>query len=129
MQNSVYFEECMQRQVTIVREETEIEEQGVSLKFPKTARGRIMYVISFPIIICLVLTIPDVRKSKFKKCFAISFIMSIVWLAFFSYLMVWWATVFGNTVGIPSAVMGLTLLAAGTSVPDLLTSVIVAKHG
>jgi sodium/potassium/calcium exchanger 2 len=43
--------------------------------------------------------------------------------------MVWWATVTGNTIGIPSQVMGLTFLAAGTSVPDLITSVLVAKQG
>merc|ERR1712118_438897 len=34
-----------------------------------------------------------------------------------------------GALAIPSAVMGLTFLAAGTSVPDLLTSVIVAKQG
>jgi len=43
--------------------------------------------------------------------------------------MVWWATVTGNTVGIPPEVMGLTFLAAGTSIPDLITSVIVARKG
>lgn len=43
--------------------------------------------------------------------------------------MVWWAEVIGNTFGIPTFVMGLTFLAAGTSVPDLLSSVIVAKQG
>ena len=43
--------------------------------------------------------------------------------------MVWWATIFGDVCGIPQAVMGLTVLAAGTSVPDLMTSVIVARQG
>jgi sodium/potassium/calcium exchanger 2 len=43
--------------------------------------------------------------------------------------MVWWATVTGNTIGIPPEVMGLTFLAAGTSIPDLITSVIVARKG
>ena len=44
--------------------------------------------------------------------------------------MVWWATVvFGDVLGISQQVMGLTVLAAGTSVPDLLTSVAVAKQG
>ena len=43
--------------------------------------------------------------------------------------MVWWATVIGWVCRIPSVVMGLTLLAAGTSVPDLLSSVIVAMQG
>ena len=43
--------------------------------------------------------------------------------------MVWWAIVIGAVFGIPGQVMGLTFLAAGTSVPDLLTSVIVARQG
>jgi sodium/potassium/calcium exchanger 2 len=43
--------------------------------------------------------------------------------------MVWWATIFGDVCGIPQAVMGLTVLAAGTSVPDLMTSIIVARQG
>ena len=40
-----------------------------------------------------------------------------------------WTLVIGATVGIPDVVMGLTFIAAGTSVPDLLSSVIVAKQG
>ena len=55
--------------------------------------------------------------------------MSILWIAVFSYFMVWWATVTGECLGISDAVMGLTFLAAGTSVPDLITSVLVAKEG
>lgn len=55
--------------------------------------------------------------------------MSIVWIIIFSYFMVWWATVFGETFGIPDVVMGLTILAAGTSVPDMLTSVINIREG
>lgn len=43
--------------------------------------------------------------------------------------MVWWATVSGETFKIPPEVMGLTFLAAGTSIPDLITSVIVARKG
>lgn len=44
-------------------------------------------------------------------------------------VMVELATIFGDSLGIPTVVMGLTVLAAGTSVPDLLSSVIVAKQG
>lgn len=43
--------------------------------------------------------------------------------------MVWWATTAGRIIGIPDSIMGLTILAAGTSVPDLITSVLVAKEG
>ena len=55
--------------------------------------------------------------------------MSIVWVAIYSYLMVWFATLVGDAAGISDYIMGLTVLAAGTSVPDLLTSVIVARQG
>lgn len=43
--------------------------------------------------------------------------------------MVWWATVVAWCWNIPSQVMGITFIAAGTSIPDLLTSVIVARQG
>ncbi|KAL0204091.1 hypothetical protein M9458_002109, partial [Cirrhinus mrigala] len=33
------------------------------------------------------------------------------------------------TIGITEEIMGLTILAAGTSIPDLITSVIVARKG
>ena len=64
-----------------------------------------------------------------RKLFPITFLGSIFWIAGFSYLMVWWATLVGAALGISDAVMGLTFLAAGTSVPDLITSVLVAKEG
>lgn len=35
----------------------------------------------------------------------------------------------GETMGISEEIMGLTILAAGTSIPDLITSVIVARKG
>jgi sodium/potassium/calcium exchanger 2 len=65
----------------------------------------------------------------FSRLYPISFVMSIIWVGIFSYFMVGWAETIGCSFGIPPAVMGLTVLAAGTSVPDLLTSVIVAKQG
>ena len=34
-----------------------------------------------------------------------------------------------HNLDIPSAISGMTIIAAGTSVPDLLSSVIVAQHG
>jgi len=107
----------------------EEENQPLDLSWPDTCRERITYIAFLPIIIPLWLTLPDTRKESAKKFFPITFLGSILWIAAFSYLMVWWATVTGNTVGIPPEVMGLTFLAAGTSIPDLITSVIVARKG
>lgn len=104
-------------------------DEPLDLSFPTGFMSRLFYVISFPLLIVLVLTIPDSRKPKYRKYFLLSFLLSIIWIGAFSYLMVWWATVVGFVAGIPDVVMGLTFLAAGTSVPDLLTSVIVARQG
>ena len=91
--------------------------------------GKIMWYISLPLMLPMWATIPDPQDESRKKFFPLSFILSILWIAAFSYLMVWWATLVGQAVGISDAVMGLTFLAAGTSVPDLITSVLVARKG
>ncbi|KAG7357370.1 CaCA family Na+/Ca+ antiporter [Nitzschia inconspicua] len=87
------------------------------------------YIICFPLVLLLTCTIPDVQRPGNGKWCYLSFILSIGWIGGFSYLMVDWAEIVGATIGIPSSIMGLTVLAAGTSVPDLLSSVIVARRG
>ena len=91
--------------------------------------SKIVWFITMPLMVPMWITIPDPNNPRRKKFFALSFLISILWIMVFSYLMVWWATTIGNVVGISDAVMGLTFLAAGTSVPDLITSVLVAKQG
>ncbi|XP_059486292.1 sodium/potassium/calcium exchanger Nckx30C isoform X2 [Neocloeon triangulifer] len=111
--------------------EDELEEpvEPLDISWPNTWRKRITYVLVAPIMFPLWLTLPDTRSPKGKKWFPVTFMGSIVWIAAYSYLMVWWANIAGDTVGIPPEVMGLTFLAAGTSIPDLITSVIVARKG
>jgi solute carrier family 24 (sodium/potassium/calcium exchanger), member 4 len=58
-----------------------------------------------------------------------TFSMTIVWLCLFTYLMVWMVTIIGFTFGIPDSIMGITFLAAGSSVPDALSSVLVVRQG
>ena len=55
--------------------------------------------------------------------------MAIVWLCLLTYLMVWMVVIIGFTFGIPDSVMGITFLAAGSSVPDALSSVLVVRQG
>uniref|UniRef100_A0A8C6T3B2 Sodium/calcium exchanger membrane region domain-containing protein n=1 Tax=Neogobius melanostomus TaxID=47308 RepID=A0A8C6T3B2_9GOBI len=110
-------------------EEEEEEDQPLSLSWPDTYRKRFTYLFIMPIVLPLWITLPDVRKPASKKFFPVTFVGSICWIAGFSYLMVWWAHQVGETIGITEEIMGLTILAAGTSIPDLITSVIVARKG
>ncbi|XP_056907136.1 sodium/potassium/calcium exchanger 1 isoform X2 [Takifugu flavidus] len=110
-------------------EDEEKEDEPLSLEWPDTPRKQATYLLLLPIIFPLWFTIPDVRNQKSRKFFAVTFLGSILWIAVFSYLMVWWAHQVGETIGISEEIMGLTILAAGTSIPDLITSVIVARKG
>lgn len=105
------------------------DEVTVPIEWPKYKRGGQ--------ITCLIpdgtegdqLFVPPNAGLDWENFYPLSFIMAIVWVGIFSGMMVDWAGTIGCVVGIPDAVMGLTFLAAGTSVPDLLTSVVVAKQG
>ncbi|XP_045865082.1 sodium/potassium/calcium exchanger 1 isoform X2 [Meles meles] len=110
-------------------EEDEANEEPLSLEWPETRKKQAIYLFLLPIVFPLWLTVPDVRRLESKKFFVLTFLGSVVWIAMFSYLMVWWAHQVGETVGISEEIMGLTILAAGTSIPDLITSVIVARKG
>ncbi|XP_023982532.1 sodium/potassium/calcium exchanger 2 isoform X3 [Physeter macrocephalus] len=105
------------------------EDQPLSLAWPSDTRKQVTFLVVFPIVFPLWITLPDVRKPSSRKFFPITFFGSITWIAVFSYLMVWWAHQVGETIGISEEIMGLTILAAGTSIPDLITSVIVARKG
>nr|KAF6487407.1 solute carrier family 24 member 1 [Rousettus aegyptiacus] len=110
-------------------EEEEENEEPLSLEWPETRQKQAIYLFLLPIVFPLWLTVPDVRRLESRKFFVITFLGSIIWIAMFSYLMVWWAHQVGETIGISEEIMGLTILAAGTSIPDLITSVIVARKG
>ncbi|XP_066113438.1 sodium/potassium/calcium exchanger 2 isoform X2 [Saccopteryx bilineata] len=105
------------------------DDQPLSLAWPANPRKQVTFLIVLPIVFPLWITLPDVRKPSARKFFPITFFGSITWIAVFSYLMVWWAHQVGETIGISEEIMGLTILAAGTSIPDLITSVIVARKG
>ncbi|KAL7074688.1 hypothetical protein ACQ4LE_005569, partial [Meloidogyne hapla] len=104
-------------------------DKPLDMSWPSLWHKQILYVFLAPILFPLWLTMADVRKPEKQKYFAITFILSVLWIAFFSYLMVWLANTIGLTLGISTEVLGLTILAAGTSIPDLITSVIVARKG
>ncbi|KAG5681550.1 hypothetical protein PVAND_010970 [Polypedilum vanderplanki] len=89
----------------------------------------VMWYIVFPIHYMCRLTMPDVKLEKYKNWYPLTFLISMIWISFYSYFMVWMITIIGFTLGIPDTVMGLTFVAAGVSVPDALSSIAVIKEG
>lgn len=57
------------------------------------------------------------------------FTMSIIIIIGLSWVLVESAVVLAVALNVPAVIIGLTVLAAGTSVPDLISSIIVARQG
>ena len=95
----------------------------------KSPGEKAIIIFLLPLNGSLALTVPDCRAAdKEHYCYG-GFIVSIMWIGFYSAFMVQGITDIGLQINVPVFIMGLTFLAAGTSVPDLLSSVVVAKQG
>jgi hypothetical protein len=129
------FSDWYKKSIIYERQKKQVEEdmEGAWENLMPPTEGGCMawtlYLVALPLVVTLTFTIPDVRRPGLGGWCYLAFFLSIAWIGFYAFLMVTWSEIIGNTIGIPSVVMGLTVLAAGTSVPDLLSSVIVARRG
>lgn len=64
-----------------------------------------------------------------KKYFMLTFAFSIFFIAVLCWVLVESAIGVSHILGIPEVIIALVVLAAGTSIPDMISSVIVAKQG
>ncbi|XP_023484065.2 sodium/potassium/calcium exchanger 4 isoform X2 [Equus caballus] len=96
---------------------------------PEARGDKAKWVFTWPLIFLLCVTVPNCSKPRWEKFFMVTFVTATLWIAVFSYVMVWLVTIIGYTLGIPDVIMGITFLAAGTSVPDCMASLIVARQG
>ena len=92
----------------------------------------ILGLFTMPYKILFALTIPNVSRKAMQDSHPIavlSFTMCILWIGFLSAMMVKVVSWIGSVLTLHPVVMGLVVLAAGTSVPDALGSYNEAKHG
>ncbi|XP_066505810.1 sodium/potassium/calcium exchanger 3 [Hoplias malabaricus] len=90
---------------------------------------RVRWLFSWPLSCLLYYTVPNCVLPRWERWFMVTFAVSTLWIAVFSYLMVWMVTIISYTLNIPDVIMGITFLAAGTSVPDCMASLLVARQG
>lgn len=105
------------------------DEPANVLTCPPGRCKRLLWTIMFPIRMLYYITIPDCRLESWEDCYVVTFVMSIAWMGLHSYVLVWAVSVIGVTIGIPESIMGLTLLAAGSSVPDAIASLVMTEQG
>ena len=112
-------------------EEVKIIDQSDESPFsmPQGFVSRVLWILALPVAFLFYVTIPDCRREKWEKWYLVSFFVTVVWIALLSYVLVWMVSIIGFTLGIPDVIMGLTFMAAGSSVPDGISSLIVARQG
>lgn len=99
------------------------------VRIPGGCGARVKWLITWPLGVLLYCTVPNCILPRWHRWFMVTFVASTLWIAIFSYLMVWMVTIISFTLDIPDYIMGITFLAAGTSVPDCMASLIVARQG
>ncbi len=99
------------------------EEVEHSVDIEKINRYKFLRMIVQPLNWIMKITYP-----KIKHHWAV-FTISIIWISLLSWLLVESAIHISHVLDIPEAIIALTVLAIGTSVPDLISSYLVAKDG
>jgi Ca2+/Na+ antiporter len=96
----------------------------------------IFHILLFPVKAVLQYTIPDVRhmdaegtpKGGLGTAF-LAILMCLIWLIVGSYAMVASLEELAKLMNIPDAVVGVTVAAAGTSLPNYVASKVAAERG
>eukprot|EP00929_Paragymnodinium_shiwhaense_P071534 TRINITY_DN36357_c0_g1_i1.p1 TRINITY_DN36357_c0_g1~~TRINITY_DN36357_c0_g1_i1.p1 ORF type:complete len:609 (+),score=125.85 TRINITY_DN36357_c0_g1_i1:166-1992(+) len=103
------------------------EDEGDLMTKPEGGLDLALWYASLPIYVPLHYSLPT-PELEYNK-FLLTFVLSLLWIAGFSFLLVWWVDILGQVLHIPGIVMALTVLAAGTSIPDAVSSMAVARMG
>jgi len=89
----------------------------------------ILFVLSLPIYIIYTITIPRCDTPERRKWYLVSFFSAILWIVAISFGMLECVELMGEILGINHFTMGLVVIAVGTSIPDALSSILVARDG
>lgn len=90
---------------------------------------KVYWAINLPWLVMFTFTIPDCSKTVGKPYYGATFFLSIVWIGLVCLFMVVCASRIGCIMNVNATVMGICVLAVGTSVPDAMGSMAVAANG
>lgn len=96
---------------------------------PDSPVETIVWLFSLPLMTAFTLTIVDCRNRRFENYFMVTMVLAICWLGFIVDFMVHAFEEIAGDLHMTESTIGLVFSAAGTSFPDFLASLIVAKKG
>ncbi|XP_060850054.1 sodium/potassium/calcium exchanger 3-like isoform X1 [Rhopalosiphum padi] len=87
----------------------------------------VWWTFCLPVNFTLCATIPDCRVKR--ALYPITFVMSIIWVSVVTYVLSWFLTICGDTFRVSDVVMGIGVLAVGSSIPEAVSGIINAQNG
>jgi Ca2+/Na+ antiporter len=115
---------------------SEVEVPPSLIKYPagESRLRQFFHMLLFPILLLMQITVPDPRITSNEKGPRLSIAMlsislCIVWLIVGSYAMVASLEMLGDLMRLPNSVIGQTISAAGTSLPNYVASQVAARQG
>jgi K+-dependent Na+/Ca+ exchanger-like protein len=119
------------------KDEEEEEEEGPFFErfflpeksFLQAPLDWVWYCTHIPFTCAFTFTIPDCEKKRFKEWYWCTFIMAILWIGLLCHYMVEFAVEVACRWSISPIVMGVLVLAVGTSIPDAIGSMLAARKG
>ena len=105
------------------------DDEASPFRVPRRLIDLPYWLMSLPWNLTMALSIPKCETERMESFYILTFLMSLAWITGITYFMVEWSARLGCVLEIPHVVMGQVVLAAGSSVPDALSSIAVAKQG
>ncbi|CAF1662385.1 unnamed protein product, partial [Adineta ricciae] len=99
------------------------------LKLPTKKYKILKWILMYPVRLLMHITIPDCRKEVFHNYYMLTFVMSTIWVAGLAYLLVWLVVIVGYTLNIRDSIMGLTILAVGSSIEEIFSAIVMTRRG
>ncbi|XP_060867695.1 sodium/potassium/calcium exchanger 1-like isoform X2 [Metopolophium dirhodum] len=113
------------------RDQSDVDEQTYILPPSKSSGSNMLLIVwrifCSPVNFALWATIPDCRTKR--SLFPITFVMSIIWVSAITYVLSWFLTICGDTFHVSDVVMGIGVLAVGSSIPEAVSGIINAQNG
>lgn len=107
----------------------EVDEPFSPMEKPDGCCGCFWWFLTLPLSLLIWVTVPDCRRPKFQNLHILTLIISVLWIFGLAFMMAWMASEISTSLVIPPQIVGITLLAIGISVPDLLSSMSLARQG
>ena len=98
-------------------------------RIPSGRLAKVSFFATLPIRMLVYPCMPDVRQPGKQKYWLVSMVFSMLWMAIFAYIFTSVLDYLGCGWGLTGSLLGLSIGAAGTSFPNMIASMYLARIG